>query len=45
MKKITLDNIIKEHQIKDKEFAAHYQKEVLINGISKIIINLRKKFI
>jgi len=43
MKKITLDDIIKEHQAKDKGFSAAYQKEMLINAISIMIVKLRKQ--
>lgn len=42
MKKITLDNIIREN-LKDKEFAMHYQKELMLNAISKMITKIRKK--
>ena len=40
MKKITLNKIIKE-QTKYPEFNEHYQKELLINEISKMVIQLR----
>jgi DNA-binding XRE family transcriptional regulator len=43
MKKITLDDVIKENQDSDAEFAAYYQKELLINAISKMIVKLRKQ--
>ena len=41
MKKITLNAVIEEQQKKDPEFAEHYQRELLINEISKMIIKLR----
>lgn len=43
MKKITLDDVIKEHQEKDKAFAAAYQKEMLVNAISRMIVQLREQ--
>lgn len=43
MSRITLDNVIKEHLTKDAKFTECYQKEVLINEISKLVIELRKK--
>jgi len=45
MKAITLvplDDIIKE-ECKDKKFAALFQRELLINEISKIVVGLRKR--
>lgn len=42
MKKITLNAVIKEQNEKDPEFTEHYQKELLINDISKMIVKLRK---
>jgi DNA-binding XRE family transcriptional regulator len=41
MKKITLNTVIEEQQKNDPEFAKHYQRELLINEISKMIIKLR----
>lgn len=41
MKKITLNSFIQEEK-KDPEFAEHYQKELLINEIAKMIFKLRK---
>lgn len=41
MKKITLDDMIKE-QLKDKDFAEHYQREMLINAIAKMVVELRE---
>lgn len=41
MKKITLNAVIEEQQKNDPEFAEHYQRELLINEISKMIIKLR----
>jgi predicted transcriptional regulator len=41
MKKITLNAVIEEEQKKDPKFAEHYQREVLINEISKMVIKLR----
>jgi len=41
MKKITLNTIIEEQQKNDPEFDEHYQRELLINEISKMIIALR----
>lgn len=42
MKKITLSAIIEEQKKTDPEFFEHYQKELLINEISKMIVTLRK---
>lgn len=42
MKKITLDAFISEQKKNDPEFADHYQRELLINEISKMVVNLRK---
>ncbi len=42
MKKITLDSVIQEQNKKDPEFAEHYQRELLINEISKMVVALRK---
>lgn len=41
MKKITLDAVINEQIAADSEFAESYQRELLINEISKMIIQLR----
>ena len=41
MKKITLNAVIREQQKKDTKFAEHYQRELLINEISKLIVKLR----
>ena len=41
MKKITLDAVIKEQSKSDPEFAEHYQRELLINEISRMVIKLR----
>ena len=43
MKKIILSDVIKEHQEKDAEFSIHYGKELLINAIAKIVIELKNK--
>ncbi len=43
MKKITLDDVIKREQARDPEFNEHYQKELLINAISKMIVELRQR--
>ncbi len=43
MSKITLKDVVNEHLIKDLEFREHYQKELLINEISKLIVELRKE--
>lgn len=40
MKKITLNAVIKEQEKKDPEFAELYQKELLVNEISKLIVQL-----
>ena len=42
MKKITLDDFIVEQKKNDSEFDSHYQRELLINEISKMIVSLRK---
>lgn len=42
MKKITLDAFISEQKKNDPEFVEHYQRELLINEISKMVVNLRK---
>ena len=41
MSKITLDNVIKEHLKKDPEFYEYYQRELLINEISKLVVTFR----
>jgi DNA-binding XRE family transcriptional regulator len=40
MKKITLNTVIND-QLKNPTFAEHYQRELLINEISKMVIQLR----
>ncbi len=42
MKKITIDAFISEQLKNDAEFAEHYQRELLINEISKLVVALRK---
>ena len=42
MKKITLDAFISEQNKNDSEFAEHYQRELLINEIARMVVNLRK---
>lgn len=42
MKKITLDALISDQRKNDSEFEEHYQRELLINEISKMVISLRK---
>lgn len=42
MKKITIDTVIAEQISTDAEFAEHFQRELLINEISKLVVNLRK---
>ena len=39
-KLITLDEIIKE-ELKNQEFAEHYQRELMINAIAKLVGELR----
>jgi len=41
MKKITLDDMISE-QLADNEFAEHYERELLINAIAKMVVKLRE---
>ena len=41
MKKITLDDVIKEHQKQDPVFAEYYEKELLINALSKMVASVR----
>lgn len=43
MKKITLDSVIAENMEKDKDFSQSYQREMLINLISKMLVELREK--
>ena len=42
MKTITLTDVIIEES-KNKEFVMHFQREMLINQIAKMIIQLRRK--
>ena len=39
---VTLDDVIKK-ECKNKKFAALFQRELLINEISKIVVQLRKR--
>lgn len=41
MKKITLKAVIDEQQKNDPAFAEYYQRELLINEISKMVVKLR----
>src|SRR3990167_2569521 len=41
MKNITLNTVIEEQKKNDPEFAEYYQKELLINEISKMVVKLR----
>ncbi|MDF1654515.1 MAG: helix-turn-helix transcriptional regulator [Coxiellaceae bacterium] len=41
MKGTTLTDVIK-NELKNKDFAAAYERELLINGVAKLIISLRK---
>src|SRR3990167_9415714 len=41
MKKITLNAVIEEQKKNDPEFAEHYRRELLINEISRMIVQLR----
>ena len=43
MKKITLDSVIAENLAKDEEFSKAYQREMLINLISRMLVELRLK--
>ncbi len=43
MPKITLDSIINEQNEKDPEFAKNYQRELLVNEISKAVVELRNE--
>lgn len=42
MKTITLTDVVIEES-KDKEFSVHFQREMLINQIAKMITQLRQK--
>lgn len=42
MKRITLNSVIEEQEKNDAEFAIYYQRELLINEISKMIFKLRE---
>lgn len=42
MKTITLTDVIHE-ECQNPEFAQHFQRELLINEIAKMVIHLRKK--
>jgi len=42
VEKITLDTFISEQEKNDPKFAEHYQRELLINEISKMVVSLRK---
>lgn len=42
MKGMTLNDVIREES-KDKEFAKHFQREMLINEIAKMILQLRQE--
>ncbi len=42
MKTVTLTNVIRE-ECKDKEFVRHFQRELLINEIAKMVIQLRQQ--
>lgn len=42
MRYITLDEVIKR-ECKNKKFAAHFQRELLINEVAKMVVNLRQK--
>ncbi len=41
MKKVTLKTVIEKH-LKNAEFAQEYEKQLLINEISKLIVKLRQ---
>lgn len=41
MKKITLNAVISEQHKKDAKFSEHYERELLINEISKMVVKLR----
>ena len=43
MRKITLNDLIKEQLDTDPEFADYYQKELLINAIAKMVHKLRSE--
>lgn len=42
MKAFTLDDAIKKHS-KDPDFIAHYERELLINNIAKMVCAMRNK--
>lgn len=42
MKKITLNSFINEQKKSDPKFAEHYQRELLINEISNMVVRIRK---
>lgn len=42
MSKITLNDVIKEQIEADADFSIAYQRELLINAISKMVIELRQ---
>jgi len=42
MKPYTLDDHIKEQYTQSKTFAKHYDRELLINSIAKLAVELRK---
>lgn len=42
MKTITLTDVIREEQ-KDQKFAVCFEREMLINEIAKLVVNLRHK--
>ncbi len=41
MKKVTLKAVIEKH-LKDAEFSQEYEKQLLINEISKLVVKLRQ---
>ncbi|MDR3490774.1 MAG: helix-turn-helix transcriptional regulator [Gammaproteobacteria bacterium] len=41
MKKMTLNSVIKSQRKNDPDFDKHYQRELLINEVSKMVIALR----
>lgn len=43
MTMITLNDVIKTHYDNDEEFKLHYDKEMLINAISKMVVKLRQE--
>ncbi len=40
MKVFTLDNYL-EKKLKDREFKSHYDRELLVNAIAKLLVDLR----